>query len=272
MTIPMDLQVPELSDMPSKEYRERITGLDNVVRNCISVSRKFAGIPSPTGAHFYASVLFTMLCTRGVSLAILAPYSPWSKKRIEHWDYASIAGMTRSILEVRLAFFYLCAEQCSQEEWECRWNIFNLHDCTARIRLFEELASESADTDGFAAQAKELRDRLHLNTFFMNLPEKERRKFLHGANAYLYPLEDIASRAGIDVHTFRWLYKLLSSHVHGLPMSFYRMGRMDEPDRGRGVHSEVEEGYTQLCLSFSISLLVAARDEMERLFKEVRNT
>lgn len=254
-----------MSAKPSKEYRERIAALDNVVRNCIVVSQKFGGIPSPTGAHFYASVLFTSLCTRGVSLAILAPHSPWSKKRVEHWDYASIAGMTRSILEIRLAFFYLCAEQCPREEWECRWNIFNLHDCTARIHLFEEMPSGSPDITGFNAQADELRARLTANAFFLNLPEKERRKYLNGGYAYFHSLEDIAARAGVDVHTFRWLYKLLSSHVHGLPLSFYRMG---EQERGRGVHSDVEEGYTKLCLSFAISLLVAARDEMERLFAE----
>lgn len=256
-----------MNSKPSEEYRERVAALDNVVRHCITVSQRFAGIQSPTGAHFYASVLFTSLCTRGVSLAILTPFSPWAKKKIEHWDYASIAGMTRSILEIRLTFFYLCTEKCQREEWECRWNIFNLHDCTARIRLFEELQGGSSDIAGFNAQADELRDRLNANSFFTSLPEKDRKKYLHGGHAYLHSLEDIASRAGVDIHTFRWLYKLLSSHVHGLPLAFYRMG---EQERGRGVHSEVEEGYTQLCLSFAISLLVAARDEMESLYSGVK--
>ncbi len=257
-----------MASKPSKEYRERIAALDNVVRHCIAVSQECAGIKSPTGAHFYASVLFTSLCTRGVSLAILAPYSPWSKKKLEHWDCASIAGMTRSLLEIRLAFFYLCTEECPREEWECRWNIFNLHDCTSRIRLFEEMSSGSPDIPGFNAQADELRERLNKNSHFGSLPGKDRKKFLHGGHAYLHSLEDIAARAGVDVHTFRWLYKLLFSHVHGLPLSFYRMG---EQERGRGVHSEVEEGYTQLCLSFAISLLVAARDEMKQLFRGVKD-
>ena len=194
---------------------------------------------------------------------MLTPYSPWSKKKFEHWDFASIAGMTRSILEVRLAFFYLCAEECSHEEWECRWNIFNLHDCTTRIRLFEELQNESPDITGFNAQANALRTRLTTNSFFASLPAKGKKKFLHGGHAYLHSLEDIAARTGVEVHTFRCLYKLLSSQVHGLPFAFYRMG---EQERGRGIYSEVEENYTKLCLSFAISLLVAARDEMEQLF------
>jgi hypothetical protein len=257
-----------MTSIPSENYKERIDALGNVVSHCIEVSQRFAGIPSPTGSHFYASVLFTSLCSRGVSLAILAPLSSWSEKIVEHWDYASIAGMVRSILEIRLAFFYLCAEKCSREEWECRWNIFNLHDCKSRICLFEEMTHESHDIEGFEAQADELRSRLTANAYFMSMSEKQRNKFLKGGNAYLFPLEEIGLRAGVERQTFRWLYKLLSIHVHGLPMSFYRMGNQE---RGRGVHSEVEEGYTLLCLSFAISLLVSARDEMESLFAEATN-
>lgn len=119
------------------------------------------------------------------------------------------------------------------------------------------------DLSGFHSQAEELRRRLTGNSFFVSLPTKLRNKLINGGNAYLSPLEDVAVRACVDQNTFRWLYKLFSSQVHGLPMSFYRMG---EQDRGRGIHSESEEGYTSLCLSFAVSLLVAARDEMKVLF------
>ncbi|KQR10713.1 MULTISPECIES: hypothetical protein [Xanthomonas] len=199
-------------------------------------------------SHFYASVLFTTLCARGVSLAILAPGTSWSKKVTDHWDYASLAVLVRSLLEVR----------------ECRWNIFNLHDCTARIHLFEEMDPNSADIPGFQTQAAELRDRLNSNAFFLALRASDQRKLLHGKSAYLAPLETIAAAAGVEVQQFRWLYKFLSSHVHGLPLSFYRTGQFDE--RGRGVHCEVEDNYSCLCVSFALTLLVSARDEMEALF------
>ncbi len=231
---------------PSTQYKERIEVLDNVVRHCITVSRACAGIPSPTGAHFYASVLFTSLCSRAVTLAIVAPHSRWAKTVIEHWDYSSIAGIVRSILEVRLAFFYLCVEKCSQEEWHCRWNLFNLHDCTSRLQLFQEMPRGESQVKGFEKQAEELRARLMNNSFFTVLPEKLRNQLIKRRNAYLCSLEEIAVRASVDLQTFRWLYKLFSSQVHGLPMSFYRM---DEQNRGCGVHSESEEFYTRLCLS-----------------------
>lgn len=106
-------------------------------RPCYPISRRHHGIASPTGAHYYASVLFVATITRAVSLLNLAPHSPWASKRIEHWDYASMTGIVRTMIELRSAFHYLCIDLCSQDEWNCRWNVFNLHDCVSRIRLFD---------------------------------------------------------------------------------------------------------------------------------------
>ncbi|RTL20694.1 MAG: hypothetical protein EKK52_09775 [Burkholderiales bacterium] len=248
---------------PLLKYEDHIKALDDVVRHCIAVSQACAGIPAPTGAHYYASVLFTSLCTRGVSLLTLLPRSPLVPKSLEQWDYSSCAGLVRSILEVRLAFFYLCAEEVSADEWNCRWNLFNLHDCTSRISLFQDMPGEAGEITGFQAQAEELKDRLRANAFFVGLSQKSQNKLINGHSAYHLPLEEIAARAGVELKVFRWLYRLFSSQVHGLPLAFYRMG---EQNRGQGVYSETEESYTKLCIAFAISLFAHASDEMKVLF------
>jgi hypothetical protein len=250
---------------PSESYRESLNVLDNVVRECMYVSKSYAGIPAPTGRHFYASVLFTVLITRGISLLTLAPHTPWADKKIEHWDYASLAGIVRTMIELRVAFYYLCAENCSDDEWNCRWNLFNLHDCVSRIRMFDALG-DTEQVEAFEVQADELRGRLKSNPFFNALDAKRHKKLLHGQTAYLFSLEEIADKAGIAVNQFRWLYVLFSSHVHGLPMSFYRLGG-DNTERGRGLPSPVEDGYSSLCLSLASTLLVATRDELHQLFE-----
>ncbi len=252
-----------LGKEPSASYKERLDALDNIVRECMHVSHRYGGIPAPTSRHFYASVLFTSLITKGVSLVSLAPHSPWAAKQIEHWDYATAAGIARTMLEARLVYYYLCTDQCPDDEWQCRWNILNLHDCTARRRLFDALG-QSDQVAGFDQQADELRERLKANSFFNSLPGGQ-KKILNGQTTYLMPLEDIAERAGLEKTTFRYLYILLSSHVHSLPMSFYRMGG-DEPDRGRGLPSPVEENYTTLCLSLACTFLTKTRDEVHVLF------
>jgi len=277
--VPEDRDTPNLDDVvglgalgqePSESYLERLQMLDEIVRECIFVSRSYAGIPSPTSRHFYASVLFTLMITKCVSLLMLAPHTPWADKKIEHWDYSSMTGIARTIIELRIAFYYLCVDQCSEDEWQFRWNLFNLHDCTSRIRMFEVLEDES-QVEALREAAEELRSRLVANPFFVTIDKKLHKRLLHGQTAYLLPLEVIAERAGIDLRAFRWLYVLFSSHVHSLPMSFYRIGQ-DGDDRGRGLPSPAEENYSALCLSMTASLLVATRDSVHGLLEPYKTT
>ena len=172
------------------------------------------------------------------------------------------------MLELRIGFFYLCVEECSTEEWDLRWNLFNLHDCVSRIRLFEA-SEETEHVLGFKNQADKLRERLKNNIVFKAFPEGQQRKLLNGQTAYLYSLEDIAEKAGIEKKQFRWLYVLFSSHVHGLPMSYYRIG---EGGRGLGLPCSVEESYTSLCLSLASTFLVRSRDNLKELFIDVKKT
>lgn len=251
-----------LGGTPSDDYMRVVEMLDNVVRECMYVSRSYGGIPSPSTKHYYASVLFTALVTKGVTLAQLMPFTPWVEKKIEHWDYASTAGLVRTMLELRIAFYYLCSDECDEAEWECRWNILNLHDCVARIRMFTAIENNE-EVVRLSHTAEEIRDRLRANIFFDALPDKKKKTALHGQSAYLYPLEDIAEKAGVEKTQFRWLYVLLSSHVHALPMSFFRIGE----ERGRGLPTPVEEGYTSICLSLASTFLVKTRDEVHDLFQ-----
>lgn len=113
---------------------------------------------------------------QAVSLLNLVPHTPWASKLIEHWDYASVAGITRTILELRLGFHYLCDEECSDDEWDCRWNVLNLHDCTSRKRMFESTPDGAEQVAGFDTQAEELRGRIRANLFFQVLPAKKQKR------------------------------------------------------------------------------------------------
>ena len=255
-------------DGPSLQYGSAVEELESALVRSTNISRDCAGIESPTSAHYFASVLFTSLCVRGMSLALLVPHSPFAQKSIEQWDFASVAGVARSILEVRLAFFYLCVESLSKEQWEFRWNLFNLHDCMTRVHLFEEL--RSSDVDAFRDQAEDLRQRLKKNSHFVGLPPKQQAHLLTGSKAYSVPTEEIAVAAGMDLNLFRVLYRFYSAQLHGFPLSFYRAG---DQNRGRGVHSPVEEGYTTMCVTLATALLGSASDEMEALFRpHLRNS
>jgi uncharacterized protein DUF5677 len=248
---------------PSADYQRALLMLDKVVRECITVSRQYGGLQATTQKRFYASVLFTAMLSRSVSLLMLAPHSPWAHKMIEHWDYASAAVILRTMMELRAAFHYLCVEECTDKEWDCRWNLLNLHDCNSRIRLLgARQPSDPEEVAGLQAQAEELRNRLRSNVHFQTLQHQAR--LLNGQAAYLYPIEEMMEKAGLERPTYRFLNIVFSSHVHGLPMSYYRMGMQE---RGRGLPSPIEEGYTTICLSLASALLTASRDEVHELFR-----
>lgn len=197
------------------------------MRDCIGISHQYGGIPSPSAKHFYASVLFTSLVARGVSLAILAPHSPWADKIIEHWDYASASVIVRTMTELRAAFYYLCIKECTDQEWNCRWNLLNLHDCVSRKRMLAAREPNSEEPDAARRTSRRTTGRLRDNSHFKQL--QQQRKLLNGETAYLLPIEEMAERAGLDRSTYRFLNVLFSSHVHGLPMSYYRMGEQVRP-------------------------------------------
>jgi Family of unknown function (DUF5677) len=247
---------------PSADYFRALFVFDNVVRECIAVSRQYGGIQAPSTRHFYASVLFTALLSRSISLIILAPHSPWAQKLIEHWDYASAAIIVRTMIELRAAFHYLCVDQTSDEEGHCRWNLLCLHDCCARLKTLEAKPSAPEDVADLESMAEGYRERLRANRHFVTLRHQQR--LLNGGSAYLYPIEDILERAGLQRSTYKFLNVVFSSHVHGLPMSYFRMA---EEERGRGLPSPIEESNTTICLSLASVLLTATRDEVHEIFK-----
>src|SRR3954462_9414419 len=185
---------------PSPDYLESLNLFDSVVRECVTVSKEYAGIPATTQKHFYASVLFTSLIARAVSLVILAPHSSWADKMIEHWDYAAAAIITRTMMELRASFHYLCVDPCTDDEWQCRWTLLNLHDCIARKRLME---AKNLELTGFDEQAEMFRERLRTNAYFQQLAQQ--KKLLNGQTAYVYSVEEMAEKAGIEKDTFRFL-------------------------------------------------------------------
>jgi len=165
------------------------------------------------------------------------------------------------MIELRAAFHYLCVDDCSEDEWQCRWHLLKLHDCLSRKRLMEARTETSGDGPQFEQQAEEIRSWLRTNPHFMELSHK--KKLLNGQTPYLFSIEDMVAKAGIQKEDYRFLHVMFSSHVHGLPMSYFRMGQQE---RGRGVPSPVEEGYTSICLACAASLLAGTRDEVRALF------
>lgn len=243
-------------------YEKCLEHFDTVISAATGVSQGAAGRRSATNKHYWASVLFTRLCGASISLLLLLPRNRLARATIDHWDYAAVAALARQVVETYFAFFYLCVDRVSEEEWQCRWNVFNLHDCMSRIRLFEALKISSDDVKGFEQQLEELRNRLKKNKYFSSLDDRRQRELLRGRSAYLLSQDEIIARLGADTAHFRGLYQFMSAHVHTLPLSFYRIGE----ERGRGLENRVEKDYICMTLNYLDQYIVRAIREMVELF------
>src|SRR5712691_7911007 len=131
-----------------KRYKAAVSGFDKAVSDATRVSQAAAGRQAEPRS-WWASVLFTRLCTTAVSLLSLAPRSRLAGRYIEHFDFSAVASLTRNLAECYLAFFYLCVDAVDQDEWLTRLNLLQLHDCTERFKMFRDFDSSDPQLDGF---------------------------------------------------------------------------------------------------------------------------
>jgi uncharacterized protein DUF5677 len=248
-----------------ERYQKAIAEFDNAISEATRVSRAAAGriVSDPA---WWASLLFTRLCTTGVSLLSLAPRSRFAGQFIDHYDFSAVASITRNIWECYFVFFYLGVDATEGDEWLTRLNVLQLHDCTSRLKMFTELDPNDASLPGFQAQADELRGRISSRAYFGTLPESRRRHVLKGENALLASQDELLKKMNENIGFFRGMYRFISFHVHSLPVAFYRM---DEREQGRGVESEWEKTNIATAFEFALDPVVRATQEMRDLFPDL---
>lgn len=125
----------------SDEYLKAVKDFDDYFTITVETGKKYEGMHNLPHNKVFASFVYTAITTRAVTLALTTPYSSFNKNTI-HWDYASIGGIVRSILENRLTFYYICIEDIPSEERGVRWDFFQLHDCCSRQKLFTHFSEE----------------------------------------------------------------------------------------------------------------------------------
>ncbi|MGO9060091.1 MAG: DUF5677 domain-containing protein [Candidatus Binataceae bacterium] len=246
-------------------YHEVLLKFELAVTNATRVSTGAAGRQTEP-KRWWASVLFTRLCTSAVSILVLSPINSLCKMPFEHWDFSSIAMLARAFAESYFMFFYLCVEAVEEDEWRTRLNLIHLHDCTSRIELFQAFGMlDDEKLKGFAQQQEELRKRLLGYHHFSSLTERRQIHLLKGRNALLLTRDEILARMGDDFQEFRGLWRLFCAHVHSAPLAFHRMS----DGRGRGVENLCDKGYTTLALRMSEMLLGRAIGEMISMFPDL---
>jgi hypothetical protein len=258
--------VPMRGDRRRADYEEALREYDEVISACTAISQGAEGIFTESRKHYYASVLFTKLCVSGVSLLQLCPGNRLSMAKFEHWDYSSVGAIARSIIDCSHMYYYLCIDSVSQDEWECRWDICNLHDCLRRHKMFSSMEVLD-DADSFTRTAIELREWLSKSNFFATLPRRIQKECLKGSRLFLETRGAMYKGLELDPNFYRGYYIFLSCNMHSYPIGFYRIGMHG---RGRGLESPAELDHMRTALVISMDVIKKIGRHMLDLFPVAR--
>ncbi|MCP1483369.1 hypothetical protein J2Y88_005680 [Pseudomonas chlororaphis] len=245
------------SDSLDLAYNAALTKLDVATCEAMAVSQAIDVENSELHLGFSVQI-FKKLCSHSVALICAVPRSRWVKSEFENWDFACAAGQSRAIIEGFLLFLYLSQTPSCNAEWTAKLLVLYVNDCTRRAKMMANVKAVDAAED-WMRQAEELKDRLKLNPWFLNLDGKTQKRCLAGDHLMISSRDEILELAGWEKAEFYAIWDLLSQYAHVLPMSFTRM----EPDgRGSGAANEADADYLTATIAWCADTLHAATNRM----------
>jgi hypothetical protein len=208
------------------------------VDHTISLSHKIAGHKSDSRRQYWASVLFTRLCSAAISIFHMCPGSPTNTEGT-HWDFSSAAPLIRNLVQNSLMLFYLGTEAVGEDESRARELVMQLRDCKERFHLFRNYGN-AAETRRFEMVADHIRTELSANPYFTRLEARLRKRLLKGNTATILTEDQIHERLGILDRNGLAFLGFISSHADVSPLTYYRTG---ENNRGVGEENDADESY-----------------------------
>lgn len=247
----MNLELP--SDLARKtpveltgEYLAWRRRYRDLVKRAERVSRGSGGVYVQENRLAYAAVLFTRIAVMAKTISQLLP----DCKPRDHWDFSSVASLTRNLAEAYLWYFWLCEDDVAADVRQARFILLYCHDNGSRGKMLgHEIDISSSDV-----VMSDLIERFDNNPHLKTYSEKARREALKGQKAPFIQ-DDVLSRMGIATEKFRLVYRFFSQHTHTGPVSYFRMV---EHDRGTGVETAQEKRYMIFAISFACALLEGA--------------
>ena len=234
------------------------------VEHAITTSHKTAGHPSDSARQYWASVLFTRLCSISTGVLHLCPGSPANRDG-RYWDFSSLAPLFRNVVRASLSLFYLGTEVVCDDESRSRVLVMQLRDCTERLHLFKKLDTSAEEIHHFELEADRLRNDLSSNSYFLGLPASLRESLSKGETGTILNDDQILDRLSVLRPVDRGFLGFISSHADLSPLAFYRTG---DHNRGRGEESETDVRYIAMALGVASAFVTRADTDMQVLFRE----
>jgi len=156
-------------------------------------------------------------------------FEPHVAGNARYLDHASIAALSRALIENVATCIYLSDQAVSEEEWNARRLIMHLNDLINR-RAFLRQIGQMREGNSKKIE-EELRTKLQANSAFTALTRDQRGKILNGSNMFLHGRHKTMLAFGWGDDRTAGVYKYLSSHAHSTAMAFSRteMNQVYEP-------------------------------------------
>ena len=161
-------------------------------------------------------------CVTGHSIVQLFDPPPSGYGETRYLDQASIAVLSRALIENAAVLLYVGDTKVPDEEWECRRSLIDLHDFVNRREFLSRISFETAAKSPDETQ-KILRERVESNPFFQTLPPNRQKRLLDGDDMFINGRHVAMLALGWGDDVTKGLYKYLSNQAHSLSMSFHRM-------------------------------------------------
>jgi hypothetical protein len=214
---------PEESKLDPREvFKKEKKRFVAAVSIAIAVSKAAAG-RNPGENIVMASFVFTRMCVTADTLRYVLQRDIGNSKELT-LDHYSAGVLARNIIESALMFHYLSEDGVSDEEWELRRAVLNLHDATLKVRLFKGLGGEDRHKK-WKEEMEGIRNSMREHPAFKALNEDRQRRLLSGQELYIKGFRSNLRLADFDDGYFDGLYAYLSSQVHISPSSFYWMAK-----------------------------------------------
>ena len=178
----------------------------------------------------YASWLFMRAIITAGSLIKLFELQPSGFGSIAYLDHASIAALSRALIENATVLLYIGDAGIPEDEFWMRKHLIDLHDYAERIKFLTDIGQLETPPDG--KMLDELKGKLLDNKLFMALPEGRREHLLKGKDMFVVSRHDASLALGWGDQLSRGIYKYLSAHAHSTSMAFHRTeaNKIYEPD------------------------------------------
>lgn len=209
----------------------------DALRRRLDSAQYISGITSnifTSQRNAWLTYIFSRLIINAMSIETLIQSAVSAPVGAQALDHFSIASIGRTSIESALMALYISEPSLSDDEWNLRKSVIDLHDATNRYRMFKPMKGVAVSSNhqillstisDYKQVSSELKDKIRLNPAFARFEGEKRDKALNGGAVFVDGQREVVRESGWDISEHEHVQSYLSAFVHSHPVSFHRADR-----------------------------------------------